>query len=218
MATNIVLDEDKIGKSVNATLYQGMISSLLYLTACKLDIQFSMCLCARFQADPRESLVTTVKRIMRYLVGTIELSLWYPAGCEFSLISYSDADYAGCRLDRKSTSGYCQFLRNCLISWTSKKQHSITLSTVEAEYVAVGTYGTQVLWIKHQILDYAIDLGNVLILCDNTSAINLSKNLIQHSRTKHIEIRHYFIRDEVAKNNFKIIFINSKNQIDDIFT
>ena len=116
MATNIVLDEDKTGKSVNATLYRGMIGSLLYLTACRPDIQFSVCLCARFQADPRESHVTVVKRIMRYLVGTIELGLWYPARCEFLLILYSDADYAGCRLDRKSTSGYCQFLKNCPVS------------------------------------------------------------------------------------------------------
>ena len=145
MATNIVLDEDKTGKSVNATLYRGMIGSLLYLTACRSDIQFSVCLCARFQADPKESHVTAVKRIMRYLIGTIELGLWYLAGCEFLLISYSDADYAGYRLDRKSTSGFCQFLENCLVSWTSKKQHSVALSTAEAEYVAAGSCGTQIL-------------------------------------------------------------------------
>ena len=94
----------------------------------------------------------------------------------------------------------------------------VVLSTAEAEYVATRSCGTQVLWIKHQIFDYSIDLGNVPILCDNTSAINLSKNLILDSRTKHIEIRHHFIRDEVAKNNFKIIFINTENQIADIFT
>ena len=121
MATNIVLDEDKTGKSVNVTLYQGMIGSFLYLTTCRPNIQFSVCLCIRFQADPTKSHVIIVKRIMRYLVGTTELSLWYPARCEFSLISYTDADYAGCRLDMKSTSGYCQFLENCLVSWTSKK-------------------------------------------------------------------------------------------------
>ena len=91
-----------------------MIGSLLYLTACRPDIQFSVCLCTRFQTDPKH--VTAVKRIMRYLVGTIELGLWYLVRCEFSLISYSDADYAGCRLDRKSTSEFCQFLGNCLIS------------------------------------------------------------------------------------------------------
>ena len=188
-----------------------MISSLLYLTVYRPDIQFSLYLCARFQADPKESHVTAVKCIMRYLIRTTELSLWYPVGCEFSLILYSDADYVRCRLDRKSISGYCQFLENCLVSWASKKQHSVTLSTAKVEYVAAGSCGTQVLWIKHQILDYSIDLGNVPILCDNTSAINLSKNSILHSRTKYIEIRHYFIRDEVAKHNFKIIFINTEN-------
>ena len=125
-----------------------MIGSLLYLTACKSDIHFFVCLYARFQADPRESHVTAVKHIMRYLVGTTELGLWYPARCEFSLISYSNVDYARCRLDRKSTSGYCQFLGNCLISWASKKQHSVILSTVEAEYVAARRCGSQVLWIK----------------------------------------------------------------------
>ena len=148
---------------------------------------------------------------MRYLVRTTKLGLWYPIGCEFSLISYSDADYAGCKLDRRSTSGYCRFLGNCLVAQTSKKQHSITLSTAEAEYVVAGNCGTQVLQIKHQIFDYSIDLGNVPILCDNISAINLSKNPILHLRTKHIKIRHHFIRDEVAKNNFKIIFINTEN-------
>ena len=82
---------------------------------------------------------------MRYLIGTTELDLWYPAGCEFLIISYSDADYARYKLDRKSTSSYCQFLGNCLVSWASKKQHSVALSTAEAEYVAAGSYGTQVL-------------------------------------------------------------------------
>ena len=108
-----------------------------------------MCLCARFQANLKESHVTAVKRIMRYLIGTTKLGLWYPIGCEFLLISYSDVDYAGCRLDRKSTSRYCQFLRNCLVSWALKKQHSVSLSTAEVEYVATGSCGTQVLWIKH---------------------------------------------------------------------
>ena len=98
------------------------------------------------------------------------------------------------------------------------KQHSIALSTAKVEYVIVESCGSQVLWIKYQILDYSIDLGNVPILCDNTSVINLSKNPILHSRAKHIEIRYHFIKDEVAKNNFKIIFINTENQIADIFT
>ena len=114
------------------------------------------------------------------------------------------------RLDRKSTSGYCQFLRRCLVSYASKKQYSIVLSIVEAEYVAVGSCTAQVLWIKHQLQDYNINLGCVPIMCDNTSAISLTKNPIQHSRAKHIKIRHHFLRDEVGKNKIELNFIDTE--------
>ena len=98
-----------------------MIGSLLYLTASRPDIMFSVCMCARFQSNPRETHICAVKRIFRYLSGTINLGLWYPKGAAFNLISYSDADFGGCRLDRKSTSGTCHILSNCLVSWFSKK-------------------------------------------------------------------------------------------------
>lgn len=123
-----------------------MIGSLLYLTASRLDIMFSVCLCARFQSCPKESHLTAVKRILRYLVGTTALGLFYPRNTSFDLVGYSDADFAGCRLDRKSTSGTCHFLGHSLISWHSKKQNSIALSTAEAEYVAAGSC-----WLKSYI-------------------------------------------------------------------
>ena len=126
------------------------------------------------------------------------------------MVAYTDADYAGSRLDRKSTSGYCQFLGRCLVSCASKKQHFVTLSTAEVEYVVVGSCTAQVLWIKHQLQDYHVNLRCVPIMCDNNSAIFLIKNLIQHYRTKHIEIRYYFLRDEVEKNKILLNFINTK--------
>ncbi|CAM8899973.1 unnamed protein product [Rhodiola kirilowii] len=113
-----------------------MIGSLLYLTASRPDILFSVCLCAWFRADPRETHVKAVKRILRYLKGTDDLCLFYPRGGELRLEAYTDADYAGCKTDRKSTSGMAQYLGPCLISWASKKQSSIALSTAEAEYIA----------------------------------------------------------------------------------
>ena len=218
MSTSVELENDEKGKMVDAKQFRGMIGSLLYLTASRPDIQFSVYLCAIFQSRPKESHLLAVKRIFRYLCGTCDLGLWYPVGCHANLISYSDADYAGCKLDRKSTSGYCQFLGNCMITWASKKQHSVALSTAEAEYVAAGSCATQVLWIKSQLLDYNIDIGCSSIMCDNTSAINLSKNPIQHSTTKHIEIRHHFLRDEVANKNIELEFIPTEKQIVDIFT
>ena len=195
-----------------------MIGSLLYLTASRPDIMFSVCLCARFQSCPRESHLSAVKRIFKYLAGTIEIGLWYPKFTSFDLIGYSDADFAGCKVDRKSTSGTCHFLGNSLISWHSKKQNSVALSTAEAEYVAAGSCCTQILWMKQTLEDYDLRYDHIPIRCDNTSAINLTKNPIQHSRTKHIEIRHHFIRDHVLNNDICLEFVDTNNQIADIFT
>ena len=218
MSTTLKLDKDENGKRVCEKLYRGMIGSLLYLTASRPDIMFSVCLCARFQSCPRESHLSAVKRIFKYLAGTIEIGLWYPKFTSFDLIGYSDADFAGCKVDRKSTSGTCHFLGNSLISWHSKKQNSVALSTAEAEYVAAGSCCAQILWMKQTLEDYGLKYDHIPIRCDNTSAINLTKNPIQHSRTKHIEIRHHFIRDHVLNNDICLEFVDTNNQIADIFT
>ena len=116
IAASIKLDADEAGKAVDQKTYRGMIGLLLYLTVNRPDIQFSVCLCARFQANPKESHLIVVKRIFRYLSETINVRLWYPRGCEFTLHAFSDADYVGCKLDQKSTSGTCQILAGYLIS------------------------------------------------------------------------------------------------------
>ena len=166
-----------------------MIASLLYLTASRTDIMFSVCLCAHFQSCPKESHLIKVKRIIRYLKGKINMGLWYPKIGQITMTSYSDANYADCRVDRNSTSGTCQFLDNYLISWSFKKQNSVTLSTAEAEYAAAGACYAQVLWMKHALLDYDLHYDHIKIFCDNTSTIHMTKNANQHSKTKHIEIR-----------------------------
>jgi hypothetical protein len=135
IGTNGHLDLDLGGTSVDQKVYHSMIRSLLYLCASRPDIMLSVCMCARFQAAPKHCHLRVVKRIMRYLVLTPNLGLWYPRGSHFELHGYSDVDYAGCKVDRKITSGTCQFLGQSLVSWSSKKQNSIFLSTVEAEYV-----------------------------------------------------------------------------------
>jgi hypothetical protein len=145
MGTNGHLDLDLGGTSVDQKVYHSIIRSLLYLCASRPDIMLSVCMCARFQAAPKDCHLRVVKRIMRYLVLTPNLGLWYPKGSHFELLRYSDVDYAGCKVDRKSTSGTCQFLRWPLVSWSSKKQNSIALSTAEAEYVIVGSCCAQLL-------------------------------------------------------------------------
>ena len=155
-----------------------MIGSLLYLTASRPDIIFSICLCARFQSCPKDSHLSAVKRIFRYLNGSKNVGLWYPRNDCFDLVGYSDADHAGSQLNRKSSSGTCQFLGNSLVSWFSKKQNCVALSTAESEYVAAGSCVGQILWIKQQLLDFEIVTSKIPILFDNTSAINISKNPI----------------------------------------
>nr|XP_016433217.1 PREDICTED: uncharacterized mitochondrial protein AtMg00810-like [Nicotiana tabacum] len=136
-ATKLDLDEE--GKIVEHKLYRGMIGSLLYLTVSMPDIIFSVGLCAMFQVNTKESHLKVVKMILSYLKGTPDLCLWYPKGYSFDLVSYADADYAGFHVDRKSTLGITHFLGSCLVSWGTKKQNSVALSTTEAEYMAAAS-------------------------------------------------------------------------------
>jgi len=136
---------------------------------------FIVCLCARFQASPKESHLTCVKRIFRYLTGTKNLGLWYPREGDFSLVGYTDADYAGYKVYKKSTSGTCQLLEPCLVSWHSNKQNSVALSTTEVEYITASASCAQLLWIMQQLRDLGINLKEVPIKCDNKSAIDITK-------------------------------------------
>ena len=115
-----------------------MIGSLLYLTASRPDIMFSVCMCARFQANSKEAHMVAVKRVLRYLKHSPSIGLGYPKGARFQLVGYSDSDYAGCKIDRKSISGECNLLGRSLVSWSSKKQNSVALSTTKAKYIATG--------------------------------------------------------------------------------
>ena len=218
MATATKLELNTKEKQVDISKYRGMVGSLLYLTASRPDIMFATCLCARFQADPRESHLIAIKRIFRYLKGTPNLGIWYPKDSGFNLIGFSDADYAGCRIDRKSTTGTCQFLGNKLVSWFSKKQHSVSTSTAEAEYIAAGSCCAQILWMRNQLFDYGLNINKIPIFCDNTSAIAITQNPVQHSRTKHIDIRYHFIREHVLNGTVELHFVPSEKQLADIFT
>lgn len=175
-------------------------------------------MCARFQSDPKESHLQAVKRIIRYLVGTANLGLWYPRHTNFDLVGYSDADFAACTIDRKSTSGTCHFLGSRLVSWACKKQASVSTSTTEAEYIAAGSCCAQILWIKQQLEDYNVQIVQTPIYCDNTSAISVSHNPVMHSKTKHIDIRYHFLKDHVEKGNILLQYISTELQLADILT
>ncbi|GKG02573.1 hypothetical protein Tco_0310209 [Tanacetum coccineum] len=154
METKVALTKDKEAIDVDVHLYRSMIGSLMYLTACRPDIMFVVYTCSRFQVTPKTSHLNAVKRIFKYLKGKPNLGLWYPRESSFNLEAFSDSDYAGANLDRKSTTGGYQFLRSRLISWQCKKQTIVATSTIEAEYVVAASCCGQVLWIQNQMLDY----------------------------------------------------------------
>ncbi|GKC23547.1 putative ribonuclease H-like domain-containing protein, partial [Tanacetum coccineum] len=197
--TNKALLKDEEAEEVDVHLYRSMIGSLMYLTASRPDIMFAVCACARFQVTPKVSHIHTVKRIFRYLKGQPKLGLWYPRDSPFDLEAFSDSNYAGASLDRKSTTGGCQFLGKRLISWQCKKQTVVANSTTEAEYVATANCCGHVLWIQNQMLDYGFNFMNTKIYIVNESTICIVKNPVFHSKTKNIEIRNHFIRDSFKK-------------------
>ncbi|GJW56938.1 hypothetical protein Tco_0103669, partial [Tanacetum coccineum] len=167
---------------------------------------------------PKTSHLNVVKRIFKYLKGKPNLGLWYPRESSFDLEAFSDSDYVGANLDRKSTTGGCQFLGSRLISWQCKKQTIVATSTTEAEYVAAASCCGQVLWIQNQMLDYGFNFMNTKIHIDNESTICIVKNLVYHSKTKHIEIRHHFIRDSYEKKLIRVEKIHTDFNVADLLT
>ncbi|GJU91251.1 putative reverse transcriptase domain-containing protein, partial [Tanacetum coccineum] len=212
----LIKDEEAV--DVDAHLYRSMIGSLMYLTASRPDIMYAVCVCSRFQVTSKTSHLYAVKRIFRYLKGKPKLGLCYPRVSSFDLEAYSNSDYAGANLDKKSITGGCQFLGRRLISWQCKKQIIVATSTTEAEYVAASNYCRQVLWIQNQMLDYGFNFMNTKIYIDNESTICIVKNLIFYSKTKHIEIRHHFIRDAYEKKLIQVLKIHTDDNVADLLT
>ncbi|GJX44151.1 retrovirus-related pol polyprotein from transposon TNT 1-94 [Tanacetum coccineum] len=194
MSFDTKLTKDEECESVDSTKYRGMIE------------------------DPKTSHLEAVKRIFRYIKGTTHLGLWYPKGTGIKIVVYADSDHAGDYMDQKTTSGICMFVGCCLTSWFSKKQTALAISTTEAEYVSARKAFQQALWMKQALIDYNVRLDDVPIMCDNKGAIDLSKNPVQHSRTKHIDIRHHFLCDNVQKGHILIKKVSSVDNMADILT
>ena len=148
----------------------------------------------------------------------VDLGLWFLKDSHMDFISYTDADFTGCKIYRKSNSRSCYFLGSSLVSWSSKKQNSMALSTTKVEYIVAENCCAQVLWMIQTLWDFGLEFTKVPVFCDNTSVINLSKNHIQYSWTKHIEIRYHFLRDHLQKGDISLEFVSTEDQLADIFT
>nr|GEW52753.1 retrovirus-related Pol polyprotein from transposon TNT 1-94 [Tanacetum cinerariifolium] len=203
------LDLDQIGTPIDAMKYRSMIGALRNLTSSRPHIVHATCVCARYQAHPIKKHLIEVKRIFRYLRGTVNMGLWYTKDSGFELTGFSHADYTGCKDTFKSTSGRAQFLGEKLMSWTSKKQDCTSLSTVESEYVSQSACCAQVFWMRTQLTDYGYHFDKIPIYCDLKSAIAISCNPVQYSRMKHIAVRYHFIKEHIEKCTIELYFFKT---------
>ncbi|GJZ59380.1 hypothetical protein Tco_0615196 [Tanacetum coccineum] len=166
-----------------------MVGTLMYLTASRPDLTFDVCMCARYQAKPTKKHLHAIKRIFKYLRGTINRGLWYPKDSSIDLTAYADVDHK-----------------------------SIAISNTEAEYIALSGCCAQILWMRSQLTDYGLGFNKIPMYCDNKSAIALCCNNVQHSQSKHIDIRFHFIKEQVENRVVELYFVNMKYQLADIFT
>ena len=208
------------GKPVaDPTLYRSLAGALQYLTFTRPDISFAVTKICLFMHDPREPHLHALKRILRYVKGTISLGLLLYRSSEARLIAYSDADWAGCPTTRRSTSGHCVFLGENLISWSSKRKPVVSRSSVEAECQGVANAVSETTWLRKLLLEMDIPIPKATIVYyDNISAIYLSSNPVQHQCTKHVEIDIHFVREKVALGQVKVLHVPSARQLADIFT
>ncbi|GKB93092.1 hypothetical protein Tco_0979229 [Tanacetum coccineum] len=185
------LDEDTQGKAVDPIHYRGTIGTLMYLTASRPDLTFAVCMCSRYQAKPTKKYLHAIKRIFKYLRGTVNRRVWHPKDSSIALTAYADADHTGCQDTRRSTSGCMKLLGDRLVSWSSKRS---------------------------QLTDYGLGFNKNPMYYDSKSAITLCCNNVQHSRSKHIEIRFHFIKEQVENGVVELYFVNTEYQLADIFT
>ena len=213
------LTKDEGGVEVDSTVYKQMVGSLMYLTATRPDLMFIVSLISRYMERPTESHLLAAKRALRYIKGTVSLGMFYKTGGSEKLVGYTDSDYAGDQDDRKSTSGYVFLMSSGAISWSSKKQPVVTLSTTEAEFIAAASSACQVVWLRRilEVLNQEQSSPTV-VFCDNISAIKLSKNLVMHGRSKHIDIRFHFLRDLVRDGILELIHCSTQQQVADVLT
>jgi hypothetical protein len=203
----------------DATQYRSLAGALQYLTFTRPDIAFAVQQICLYMHDPREPHLAALKRILRYLQGTMSLGLTMRRSSPTELVVYTDADWAGCPDTRRSTSAYAVFLGDNLVSWSSKRQHTISRSSAEAEYRVVANGVTEATWLRQLLLElHHLPRRATLVYCDNVSVVYLSSNLVQHQRTKHVDIDLHFVREKVALGHVRVLHVPTTSQYADNFT
>lgn len=220
MVPGFKLTKDEGGRRVDGTQYKQVIGSLMYLTVSRPDLMYVMSLVSRYMENPTELHMMAVKRNLRYLKGTTDLGMCYKKGGGVGeLVAYSDSDYAGDLDDSRSTLGYVFMMSSGAVSWSSKKQAAVTLSTTEAEFISAALCACQAIWMQRVLKYLRWNHSKCsVIYCDNCSTIKLSKNPVMHGRSKHIAVRYHFLRDLSKDGVVELKYCSSQEQIADIMT
>ena len=199
--------------------YRSLAGALQYLTLTRPDLAYAVQQVCLFMHDPREPHLSMIKRILRYLKGTLSSGLHIGVGPVQSLVTYSDVDWAACLDSRRSTSGYCVYLGDNLISWSSKRQTTVSRSSAEAEYRAVAHVVAECCWLRQLLQELHVPLASATVVyCDNVSVVYMTTNPVHHRRTKHIEIDIHFVREKVALGQVRVLHVPSSHQFADIMT
>lgn len=213
------LTKEEVGDAVNSTQFKQLVGSLRYLTATRPDLMFSVNLVSRYMEEPREQHLLVVKRILRYVQGTVTMGIRYKRDGDSNLVGFVDSDYAGDIDDRRSTSGYVFMMGEGAVSWSSKKQPIVTLSTTEAEFVSAAFGACQAVWQRNILEEIGLpQTEGMTVFCDNSSTIKLSRNPVLHGRSKHISVRYHFLRDLVNDGIINLEYCSTLEQVADIMT
>ncbi|KAH7281863.1 hypothetical protein KP509_36G066700 [Ceratopteris richardii] len=198
--------------------YQSLVGSLIYATLTRPDLSYAVGVLSQFMHCPKDPHWIAGQRVLRYIKGTLKEGLYYPFTSDIRLRAYSDSDWAGSQDDRRSTHGYMIYIGDKLVSWCSKKQHTVALSSTKAEYKGLVEAAKEVIWMQTLFKSLGIDQGIPIIHGDNMSSLYLAANPVFHARTKHIEIQYHFLREKVMEKEIEVVYTSTKDQIADIMT
>nr|KYP31168.1 Retrovirus-related Pol polyprotein from transposon TNT 1-94 [Cajanus cajan] len=218
MESNLKLHTNSGSPLADPGSYRRLVGRLLYLTISRPDICYTVHKLSQFVANPHSEHMNAAHMLLRYLKHTVGQGILFKATFDTKLHAYVDADWGSCLDSRRSTTGFCIFLGNSLISWKAKRQKTVSKSSVEAEYRSLASVFTELTWLRNFLTDFNIDTPYAVVYCDNKAAIHIATNPTYHESTKHLEINLHYVREQMERGALKLIHVRNHHQLANIFT